>query len=201
MPALPLILTVHLPELIPGLIFLYALITLLLTTLLLRARIMRARARLTGVTTRDQLLTVVAQTGLKRLGVRIVDPAPSEGPMRDAARREIGHLYRDRLVRVHFFTGVAGLLAIAALGRIKDYLHITEIEIAVPAGLAFVAALGLVLLFTLGRLAIGAAAASLLDRISELSFGSVSGHTLLIVELTPLNRTRSGLRQHDVFAG
>jgi outer membrane murein-binding lipoprotein Lpp len=84
------------------------------------------------------------------------------------------------LVRVHFFTGVAGLLAIAALGWIKDYLHITENEIALPAGLAFVAALGLVLLFTLGRLAIGAAAASLLERISELSFGSASGHTLLI---------------------
>jgi hypothetical protein len=177
MPELPLILTEHLPELIPGLIFLYALITLLLTTLLLMARIMQARARLTGVTTRDQLVMVVAQTGLKRLGPRIVDPAPSE---RNAARREIGHLYRDRLVRVHFFTGVAGLLAIAALGWIKDYLHITEIEIAVPAGLAFVAALGLVLLFALGQLAIGAAAASLLDRISELSFGSVSGHTLLI---------------------
>ena len=177
MPELALILTEHLPELIPGLIFLCALITLLLTTLLLMARIMRARARLTGVTTRDQLVMVVAQTGLKRLGPRIADPAPSE---RNAARREIGHLYRDRLVRVHFFTGVAGLLAIAALGWIKDYLHITEIEIAVPAGLAFVAALGLVLLFALGQLAIGAAAASLLDRISELSFGSVSGHTLLI---------------------
>jgi outer membrane murein-binding lipoprotein Lpp len=177
MPELPLILTEHLPELIPSLIFLYALITLLLTSLLLMARIMQARARLTGLTTRDQLLTVVAQTGLQRLGPRIVDPAPSE---RNAARREIGHLYRDRLVRVHFFTGVAGLLAIAALGWIKDYLHITEIEIALPAGLAFVAALGLVLLFTLGRLAIGAAAASLLERISELSFGSASGHTLLI---------------------
>jgi outer membrane murein-binding lipoprotein Lpp len=177
MPELPLILAEHLPELILGLIFLYALIALLLTALLVMARIMRTRARLTGVTTRDQLLSVVAQTGLKRLGLQIVDPAPSE---RNAARREIGHLYRDRLVRVHFFTGVAGLLAIAALGWIKDYLHITEIEIAVPAGLAFVAALVLVLLFTLGQLAIGAAAASLLDRISELSFGSVSGHTLLI---------------------
>jgi len=103
MPELPLILAEHLPELIPSLIFLYALITLLLTTLLLMARIMQARARLTGVTTRDQLLTVVAQTGLQRLGPRIVDPAPSE---RNAAQREIGHLYRDRLVRVHFFTGV-----------------------------------------------------------------------------------------------
>src|SRR6202035_2356245 len=111
------------------------------------------RARLTGVTTRDQLLTVVAQTVLKRLDPRIVDPASE----RNAARREIGHLYLDRLVRVHFFTGVVGLLAIAALGWIKDYLHITEIEIAVPAGLAFVAALVRVLFFPLGRLAIGAA--------------------------------------------
>ncbi len=92
MPELPLILTEHLPELIPSLIFLYALITLLLTSLLLMARIMQARARLTGLTTRDQLLTVVAQTGLQHLGPRIVDPAPSE---RNAARREIGHLYRD----------------------------------------------------------------------------------------------------------
>src|ERR1700682_2871064 len=116
MPELPLILTEHLPELIPGLIFLYALITLLLTTLLLMARIMQARARLTGVTTRNQLLTVVAQTGLQRLGPRIVDPAPSE---RNAARREIGHLYRDRLVRVHFFTGVAGLLANRRAGLAK----------------------------------------------------------------------------------
>jgi hypothetical protein len=55
------------------------LITLLLTTLLLMARIMQARARLTGVTTRDQLVMVVAQTGLKRLGPELSIPLRPSG--------------------------------------------------------------------------------------------------------------------------
>jgi hypothetical protein len=191
MPELPWMTAERLPELIPGLIFLYTLAVLLFTTLLLIGGLMRARFRLAEVVTRDQLLAVFAQTGFKRLGPRIVDPAPSDALMRDTvgiqsrfrfrrARREIAQHYRDRLVRVQFFTGVAGLLAIAALGWVQE-LHITNFEIAIPAGPSFVAALVLVLLFvTFGRLTVDVAAKSLLARMSELPFRSNSRRTLLI---------------------
>ena len=122
MPELLATIVEHLPELIAGLVFLYALITLLLSTFHLITGMRQARARLTEVATRDQLLAIFAQTGLKRLGPRIVDPAPSEGSMRDPAlirsrfgfepaRREMGRLYVDRLARRQFFTVIAGLLA------------------------------------------------------------------------------------------
>src|SRR5436190_1249324 len=179
MPELLATIVEHLPELIAGLVFLYALITLLLSTFHLITGMRQARARLTEVATRDQLLAIFAQTGLKRLGPRIVDPAPSEGSMRDPAlirsrfgfepaRREMGRLYVDRLARRQFFTVIAGLLAVAALGWMQDYLHLGNFGVALPAGPAFVSALVLVLLFgTFGRLSIDAAAKSLLARISE----------------------------------
>src|SRR5258708_738121 len=175
MPELPWITAEHLPELIPGLIFLYTLAALLFTTLLLITGLKRARFRLTEVVTHDQLLAVFAQTGLKRLGPQIADPAPSDAPMRDTvgiqsrfrfrrARREIAQHYRDRLVRVQFFTGVVGLLGIAALGWVQD-LHITNFEIAIPTGPSFVAALVLVLLFVaFRRLSVDCAAKCMLSR-------------------------------------
>jgi hypothetical protein len=191
MPELPWLNGEHFRELIPGLIFLYALAALLFTTLLLIAGLLRARARLTEIITRDQLLAVFAQTGIERLGRRIVDPAPSEPPMGDAgriqspfrfrrARREIAQDYRDRLVRVQFFTGVVGLLAIAVLGWLQ-YLRLINLDMAIPAGRSLIAALVLVLLFIIfSRLAVDVAAKSLLARISELPFRSASRGTLLI---------------------
>jgi outer membrane murein-binding lipoprotein Lpp len=175
-----------LPVFVAGLIFLYSSITLLMTTTLLILSMLQARFRLTQVATEDQLLAVFAQTGLKRLGHRIVDPAASEratvswSPHRfGRPRRQILHLYRNRLVRVQFFTGVAGLLAIAALGSAQDDLHITKFEIAIPAGPAFVAAAVLVLLFvTFGRMAVDAAGTALLRRISELPFMRAPTSTL-----------------------
>jgi hypothetical protein len=193
MTELPSLIADHWPELIPGLVFLYGFITLLLTTVLLTAGIMQARSRLAEAGTRDQLLAVFDQTGLSRLGPRIVGPVEPEGPMRDAvltrspfsfrrARREFAHLYRDRLIRVQFFTGVAGLLVIAALGWIQDYLHVPNFGLAIPAGPAFVAAVVLILLFvTVGRLAIDSAAKSLLKRTAELPFSSASNRTTLFI--------------------
>src|SRR6266550_307015 len=103
MTELPLRLAEHWPELILGLIFLYALITLLLTTVLLTAGITQARTRLAEAVTRDQLPAVFAQSGLESLGHRIIGPAPARGPVQDTvliqspfsfgrARREIAHL-------------------------------------------------------------------------------------------------------------
>ena len=98
----------------------------------------------------------------------------------EPARREIRHVYRDRLARRQFFTAIAGLLAIAALGWMQDYLHLSNFGVALPVGPAFVSALVLILLFgTFGRLSIDAAAKSLLARISELPFRS-PGRALLI---------------------
>jgi hypothetical protein len=190
MPDLPSINEELLPVLIPGLIFLYSLTTLLITTALLIVSMLQARSRLTELVTRDQLLGVFAQTGLKRLGPRIVDPAASEGataiwsPYRlRRARRQILRFYRNRLMRLQFFTGVGGLLAIAALGGAQDYLHITQIEITISARPAFVAALALVLVLlfvTFGQMAVDAAGRALLGRISELPFMSASASTLLL---------------------
>jgi hypothetical protein len=83
---LPSLIAEHWPELILGLILLYALIALLLTTLLLIARMMQVRTRSTEVVTRDQLLSVFAQSGPESLGPRIIGSAASEGPMRKVIR-------------------------------------------------------------------------------------------------------------------
>ena len=73
MPELLATIVEHLPELIAGLVFLYALITLLLSTFHLITRMRQARARLTEVATRDQLLAIFAQTGLKLRLPELVD--------------------------------------------------------------------------------------------------------------------------------
>jgi len=91
------------------------------------------------------------------------------------------YICRNRLMRVQFFTGVAGLLAISAMGWAKDYLHITQIEIAIPAGPAFVAALVLILLFVIfGEMAVDVTGKALLGRISEIPSRNASRSTLLI---------------------
>jgi methyl-accepting chemotaxis protein len=188
MPELPSIAEELLPVLLLGLIFVYSLATLLIITALLIVSMLRARFRLTEAVTNDQLLAVLAQTGLKRLGPQIVDPAAferatgicSQYPF-GRVRRPILHLYRNRLMRVQFFTGVAGLLAISAMGWAKDYLHITQIEIAIPAGPAFVAALVLILLFVIfGEMAVDVTGKALLGRISEIPSRNASRSTLLI---------------------
>jgi len=78
MPELPSIAEELLPVLLLGLIFVYSLATLLIITALLIVSMLRARFRLTEAVTNDQLLAVLAQTGLKRLGPQIVDPAAFE---------------------------------------------------------------------------------------------------------------------------
>jgi len=188
MPELTSIAEEFLPVLIVGLIFAYSLLALLLTTALLIISMLQARFGLTEMVTHDRLLAVLAQTGLKRLGSRIIDPAASESatriwtPYRFArARRQILHFYRNRLMRVQFFTGVAGLLAIAALGWAQDHLRITQLQIAIPAGPAFAAALVLILLFvTLGEMAVDVAGKALLGRLSELPSRKEAMSTSLI---------------------
>jgi len=187
MPEPTSIIEEFLPVLIVGLIFVYSLLALLLATALFIISMLQARIRLTEVVTHEQLLAALAQTGLKRLVSRIIDPAASERatgiwtPYRfGRARRQILHLYRSRLMRVQFFTGVAGLLAVAALGWAQDYLHI-KLQIAIPAGPAFVAALVLIFLFvTLGEMAVDVAGKALLGRISELPSRRESKGTSLI---------------------
>jgi hypothetical protein len=180
LPELPSIAARHLSELAAGAVLLYALIVLLLTTVLFVTTMARARARLAGVITRDQLLAAFTETGLERLASRILDLAPSEWPAFQnrivlqsqfsfgRARREFAHLYRDRLARAHFFTALAVLLAIGALGWTQDYGHISIGGIALPPEPAFAAAMALAVFGILGRLTIDTAAELLLDRISGL---------------------------------
>src|SRR5690349_1014621 len=164
MPELTSITDEFLPLLIVGLIFGYSLLALLLTTALLIISMLQARFRLTEVVTHDQLLAALAQTGLKRLGSRILDPAAPESATGISirysfrrARRQILHFYRNRLLRVQFFTGVAGLLAVAALGWGQDYLP-TQLKTAIPAGAGIVAAAEPIFrIFTPGVIAVAVA--------------------------------------------
>lgn len=184
MTELPDMIASHWTALLVGLLSMYALIALLITTVLLIKNTVQVRYRLAEVTTHDQLLAIFAQTGLKRFGPEIVEPASSEVRVRGTvifrrpfrfwrARREIGRLYRDRLFRAQFFTAVAGLLVIAALGSLPNYLQIMAFNTA--AGPAFVLALALILFFVaFGQMAINTAATSLFYRISKLGLQSQS---------------------------
>ena len=194
MTELPAMIAAHWTALIVPLLFVYALIALLITTVLLIKALVQVRHRLAEVTSRDQLLAIFAQTGLKRFGAEIVEPSPSEVRVRQTvlfrrpfrfwrARREIGRLYRDRLFRVQFFTAVAGLLVIAALGSLQNYLQIMVFDTA--AGPAFVLALALILLFAVfGQMATDAATKSLFDKISKLRLHNQPTRTLLLTAET-----------------
>ena len=128
MPELPSVSIQDWPVLIPGIIFFYGLMVLLVTIILLSLRIMRTRLHLRTVRTRDQLLKAFAESRLEHLASRILDLAPSEWPFTEEriviqsplnagrAARECAHVYKAWLARTHFFTGFAVLLAIAALG-------------------------------------------------------------------------------------
>ena len=181
MPELTSLWLQYWPKSIPGVIFLYAFIVLLLTTIRLIIGIVRAKLRLSRVQTHDELLAAFAQSRLERLVPRILDVARPEWPISGnriviqsafspgRARREIAHLYRRRLTRVHFFAALAVLLAIAALSWIQDYAHIAGSGMILPPlALTLAAALVLALFGGLGWRVIDGAAKSLLDKISEL---------------------------------
>jgi hypothetical protein len=183
MPELPLIPSIvmrNLPEFVLGVLFIYALIALLLTTLSIIARMMKARSNLTDASTRDELLAVFAQSGLQRWASRVFDLAPSDVPGTrrkivlqsqfsfGRARQEFAQLYRGRLARSQFFTVLAVLVAFAGLGWLQDAARISILGTVFPLWPALVAIVALALLSILGRLAIDAAAESLLDKISDL---------------------------------
>src|ERR1051326_3670247 len=183
MPELPSITSIvmrHVPEIVLGVLFVYALIALLLTTLFMTARILKARSNLTDASTRDELLAVFAQSGLQRWASRVFDLAPSDVPGTrrkivlqsqfsfGRARLEFAQLYRRRLARSQFFTVLAVLVATAGLGWLQDDSRISILVMVFPLWQALVAIVALALLSILGRLAIDAAAESLLDKISEI---------------------------------
>src|ERR1041385_8456241 len=180
LPSIPSIVMRNLPEFVLGVLFIYALIALLLTTLFMTARILKARSNLTDASTRDELLADFAQSGLQRWASRVFDLAPSDVPGTHRkivlqsqfsfgrARLEFAQLYRGRLARSQFFTVLAVLVAIAGLGWLQDDARISILGTVFPLWPALVAIVALALLSILGRLAIDAAAESLLDKISEL---------------------------------
>jgi len=180
MPELPSVSIQDWPVLIPGIIFLYGFMVLLVTTILLGVRIMRTRLHLPTVRTRDQLLKVFAESRLEHLASRILDLAPSEWPFTEEriviqsplnagrAAREFAHVYKAWLARTHFFTGFAVLLAIAALGWAQHQTTILS-EIALPPFLPTIgAALMLALLGILGWALIDGASKLLFEKITEL---------------------------------
>jgi hypothetical protein len=183
MPELPSIASIVMRDLLGfvlGVLFVYALIALLLTTLFMTARVVKARSNLTDASTRDELLAVFAQSGLQRWASRVFDLAPLEIPGTrrkivlqsqfsfGRARQELARLYRRRLARSQFFTALAVLVAIAGLGWLQDDARISVLGMVFPLWQALVAIVALALLSIVGRLTIDAAAESLLDKISEL---------------------------------
>jgi hypothetical protein len=180
MPELPSVVMRHLPEFVIGVVFVYALIALFLTTLLMIVRIIRVRSRLPDVSSRDELLAVFAQTGLQRWASRIFDLPPSEAPTLrrkivllsqfnfGRARQELAQLYRRRLARSQFFTALAVLVAIAGLGWLQDGAQLSIFGMVFTPWQALVAIVALALLSIVVRLAVDAAAEALLDNISEL---------------------------------
>src|SRR5438874_6538847 len=181
MPELPSVSIQDWPVLIPGIIFLYRFMVLLITTILLGVRIMRTRLHLPTVRTRDQLLEAFAESRLEHLASRILDLAPSEWPFTEEriviqsplnagrAAREFAHLYKAWLARTHFFTGFVVLLAIAALSWAQHQTTILLSEIALPPFLPTLsAALTLALLGILGWAVIDAASKPLFEKITEL---------------------------------
>ena len=180
MPAFPSVSIPDWPVLVPGIIFLYCFMVLLVTMILLSLRIMRTRLHLPTVRTRDQLLEAFAESRLEHLASRILDLAPSEWPFTEEriviqsplnagrAARECAHVYKAWLARTHFFTGFAVLLAIAALGWAQHQTTILS-EIALPPFLPTIgAALMLALLGILGWAVIDAASKPLFEKITEL---------------------------------
>jgi hypothetical protein len=180
MPELPSIVMQRLPEFVIGMVFVYAVVALLLTTLLMVARMIRVRSRLIDVSSQDELLAVFAQTGLQRCASRIFDLPRFEAPTVRGkivlqsqfdfgrARQELTRFYRSRLARAQFFTALVVLVAIAGLGWLQDGAQLSIFGIVFTPWQAFVAIVALALLSLLGRLAMDAAAESLLDKISEL---------------------------------
>ena len=188
MPAFPSVSIPDWPVLVPGIIFLYCFMVLLVTMILLSLRIMRTRLHLPTVRTRDQLLEAFAESRLEHLASRILDLAPSEWPFTEEriviqsplnagrAARECAHVYKAWLARTHFFTGFAVLLAIAALGWAQHQTTILS-EIALPPFLPTIgAALMLALLGILGW--------ALIDGDSKLLFKKITELTLERVEMT-----------------
>jgi len=180
MPAFPSVSIPDWPVLVPGIIFLYCFMVLLVTMILLSLRIMRTRLHLPTVRTRDQLLEAFAESRLEHLASRILDLAPSEWPFTEEriviqsplnagrAAREFAHVYKAWLARTHFFTGFAVLLAIAALGWAQHQTTILS-EIALPPFLPTIgAALMLALLGILGWALIDGASKLLFEKITEL---------------------------------
>ena len=180
MPAFPSVSIPDWPVLVPGIIFLYCFMVLLVTMILLSLQIMRTRLHLSTVRTRDQLLEAFAESRLEHLASRILDLAPSEWPFTEEriviqsplnagrAAREFAHVYKAWLARTHFFAGFAVLLAIAALGWAQHQTTILS-EIALPPFLPTIgAALMLALLGILGWALIDGASKLLFEKITEL---------------------------------
>ena len=129
-PDLALTVAQHLPPLVPGTLFLYAVLVLLLTTATIVLDVSRVRFRLRRLVgaTRAAWARAFAGTGLVRLATRLLRLSPAastftsdtilvERPFEVGnARQEIARFYQDWLARGHFFTALALVLAAAAMG-------------------------------------------------------------------------------------
>ena len=180
-------------DLLPVMLFLYALIVLLAATTFYVIAIRRVWRRLPGVHTREQLVAAFEQSRLMRLGSRIFDLAPVQWPSPrgsivlqspfspERARREVAYLYRDWLIHVHFFTALAVLLVIIGLHWLEDYAHLANPVIPLPNLVpVFLAAILLIFIGTLCRLAISSEVEPLLDRMLALPFATASRPPLLV---------------------
>jgi len=178
---------------------LFGFIVLLLVTAEIVLSIISVRNRIERQApwTREEWFAAFSRTGIADLHRRLLRVAPSdaappshklllEGLFEPTqARQELARFYRNLLTRAHFFTALAVLLGALAAGLAQQYgiIEISDPPIATAPILAGFCTL--MILVTIGKLAIDAAADTLLDRINLLPVERLEIALLRNATLTP----------------
>src|SRR5437762_1075587 len=160
----------------------YAAFVLLLTSAVFVVGLHRVRKRLRQTPqNHDQWVALFAGTGLNRLAGRMLDLAPPDDPEHpqdlllqsridpSQARREIKFVFRDWLIRTHFFSALALLLAISVWSVVQEHARVSVFAAAFPIYFSLAAALVVAIIASLSHLAINGATDSVLDAITGLS--------------------------------
>jgi hypothetical protein len=169
-------------SLAPITVILFGFIVLLLVTAEIVLSIIRVRNRIErqAPRTQEEWFAAFSRTGIADLHRRLLRVAPSdaappshklllEGLFEPTqARQELARFYRNLLTRSHFFTALAVLLGALGAGLAQQYriIEISDPPIATAPILAGFCTL--MILVTIGRLAVDAAAEPLLNRIDLL---------------------------------
>jgi len=177
------ILMPHLPVLSVGALGVYGLGAILLTTINLVASMiwMRhhlARAALGQTPAWHHWIAALGTKGFRRLATRSAQTGPDTADdsavlpapfTTNEARREIARRHYICLARSHFLSVLIVLVGIVGLGVAQNYGALPFQTGVIPTVSAILIVAGLVLLATLGRIAIDVTAEPLLENIAQLT--------------------------------